>query len=118
MKFRLFITVIGLTVMLAAAGNGIADEDKIIINQVKSLQTPEPSSESSLPAQAIPIQIFVEQLNLKIYEAAEAELSLCKDDATCLYHAKQIKSWRCAASVCDGEGKGKEPVLCFEGYSY
>ena len=117
MKFRFFITVFGLIVLLAVGSNCMADEKQTTANPEQSSQTPAPSSDNSDSKPVVPIEIFVEQLKLKMYEAAEAELSLCKDDPTCLYYAKQIKSWRCAASVCDGEEKGKEPVLCFEGSS-
>jgi hypothetical protein len=117
MNVRLSVIIVTLVVILTAAGNCIAGEEQVITNQEQPSQTSVSSSESSIPAKAIAIEIYVGQLNLKMYEAAEAELSLCKDDATCLYHAKQMKSWRCAASVCDGEEKGKAPALCFEGYS-
>lgn len=87
-----------------------------VLNQELPVQNPVSSTDDSVPAQVIPIDILVEQLNLKIYDAAEGDVSLCNNDVTCLYNAKQIKAWRCVSSVCNGEGTGILPTACFEGY--
>ena len=60
---------------------------------------------------------LVDQLDLKMYEAAAGDLSLCGDDKDCLEQAKEIKYWLCAAAVCDGTDKSKKPIDCFEGVS-
>ncbi len=58
---------------------------------------------------------LVDRLSLKTFEAA-GDLSLCADDKVCLKDAQEIKSWRCAAGVCDGTDKSKEPTACFKGF--
>ena len=95
----------------------MANDELVKTNQELPLQSASSYSENSLPDYKTPIPILVEQLHLAIFDAAQGELSACKGDETCLYYAKQIKSWRCAASVCDGEGTGILPTACFEGFA-
>ena len=57
---------------------------------------------------------LVGQLHLKMYVAALGDLSLCADDQDCLKYAQEIKSWVCAARVCEGTGKNKRPLDCWK----
>jgi hypothetical protein len=61
-----------------------------------------------------PRKAFLDQLDLRRYEAATDDLSLCKGDAVCLDDAKRIKYWFCADAACNGMGKSKGPFDCFE----
>jgi len=60
-------------------------------------------------------QSLVEQLGLKTFEALQGNLSVCGDDAKCVSQAKRIKSFQCAAGVCDGRDKSQKAIDCFEG---
>jgi hypothetical protein len=55
----------------------------------------------------------VDRLHLTNYEAAAGDLSLCRNNGDCLKDAVEIKSWICAASVCDGTDKNKKPLDCW-----
>jgi hypothetical protein len=56
---------------------------------------------------------FVDGLHLRMYDAAAGDLSLCVRDKDCLKYAQEIKSWVCAASVCEGTDKSKKPLDCW-----
>lgn len=74
---------------------------------VMSLKTPVPDE--------IPFESFVKRWHFNRYQAVAADdLSVCADDEICLKHAKRIKSWVCAATVCGGADTTKKPVDCFE----
>ncbi|MEI7998754.1 MAG: hypothetical protein WCH62_04535 [Candidatus Omnitrophota bacterium] len=57
---------------------------------------------------------FIDQLHLRMYEAAIGDLSLCADDQYCLGHAKEIRYWRCVNNVCNGVDKTKNLKDCFD----
>jgi hypothetical protein len=62
-----------------------------------------------------PRKSFIDRLDLKMYEAAAGDLSLCGNDRGCLGDAVRLKSLSCAADVCDGTDKSKKSLNCFEG---
>lgn len=65
---------------------------------------------------ADPRKLLVGQLSLRRYEAfAAGDLSLCREDRKCLQWVKLLRSWVCAAGVCEQTDKSKKPVDCFEG---
>jgi hypothetical protein len=58
-------------------------------------------------------QVLLDQIDVKMYEAALGDPSLCGDDDQCVTAVSRIRSWFCAADRCDGTDKSKEPVACF-----
>lgn len=116
MSFRVSMLVIGLLFL-----NAIGVEAQVIDNGTSGMM--EETEQSAKPIeqplttpvldQAL-IKSIVDQWHLNMYEAAAGDLSLCGDDTICLKYAKRIKSWICAAAVCEGSDTSKRPVDCFE----
>jgi len=100
---------------VASAGGSMAVAQQDSNNQDQPLMTPVSGPVTNEPTDSR--KFLVDQLDLRMYEAAVGDLSLCADDKICLKHAKRVKSWLCAASVCDGTDKSKEPIACFDGFS-
>lgn len=79
---------------------------------------PSTSVDSKEPASAMstPIEYYIERLYLNIYDAAQIDLSACKEDKYCLRDAKRVKFWNCVSGVCDGSDKKMlNPGQCFGG---
>ncbi len=125
MGFRVSMLVMGLLVL-----NVIVVEAQVMDNDATGVieesgqsttnlsEQPAENLEQPLPIpvpdEASMIESVVAQLHLNTFEAAMGDLSSCGDDAICLKRAKKIKSWICAAAVCDGTDTRKKPVDCFE----
>lgn len=83
------------------------------VNRDEALPPFESVTDNASVELIIPIPILVEQLNLKLFDAADGELSICLGEAPCLYFAQQIKAWRCASNVCEqGDGLARS-AGCF-----
>ena len=101
---------------LASVGGSLGLAQQDANNQELQIMTPVSGPSGSVaegPTDSR--ESFVDQLDLKMYEAAAGNLSLCGDDQDCLEDVKNIKSWLCAAGVCDGKDKSKNVVDCFGG---
>jgi hypothetical protein len=117
MSLRYCILVIGLFVLLflSSAGGSVAVAQQGNDDQ-GSAATP-PMSMAPAANSSSKIATLVRQLNLKIYEAATGNLSLCGGDAFCIKYASLIQSWRCSSDVCDGTDKNKKLINCLGGDS-
>ena len=106
MSLRFCVVVIGLFFLffIASAGGNMAWAQQIM--------TPVSGSSGTI-AGGQHLKAFVDNLQLVEYEAAAGDLSLCAGDEGCLRHAKKIKSWLCAAALCDGTDNRKAPGTCF-----
>ncbi|MBF0504794.1 MAG: hypothetical protein HQL14_06800 [Candidatus Omnitrophica bacterium] len=84
--------------------------------KVQQLMTPVTGlSVSAAKVPADPMKALVDRLDLKMYEAAGGDLSMCRNGWQCLKGAKYIKSWLCAEDACNGTDKTKKGINCFEG---
>ncbi len=63
---------------------------------------------------ADPRKDLVDRLNLKIYEAAAGNLSLCGKEDHCLKPVSTIKGFLCVDAACTGTDKSKKPFDCFK----
>ena len=117
MGLRNSALVIGLFVSLffSSAGSSVAVAQQGNENQDQTATPPM----SMLPAATTPPKVatLVRQLNLKIFEAAAGNLSLCEGDKFCIKYAMLIQSWRCCSDVCDGTENNKKLINCLVGAS-
>jgi hypothetical protein len=118
MNLRFCIMVIRLFVLLflSSSGGSIAMAQQDANNQDQSLMTPVTGAATSSMSK-ISSQNFIDNLDLKMYEAAAGDLSLCSGDQQCLKDAKEIKFWLCAYNVCAGTDKSKSPFDCSQGFA-
>lgn len=99
-----------LSVVLSLPSLVFAQDNQLRVIHDEAL----PVSQTAAPAEmVIPIPILLQQLNLKLFDAAYGELSICQFEAPCLYFAQQIKSWRCASNICDEGDGGTRSAQCF-----
>lgn len=113
MKIRLSISFFFLTVVLSLPALVFAEDQRLRVNQDEAWQPTESVTDNAQTEQIIPIPILIQQLNLKLFDAANGELSICMGEAPCLYFAQQIKAWRCASNVCEQGKGGARPAACF-----
>ncbi len=100
---------------VAGAGGSMAVAQQGSNNQDQPLMTPVSGPAANQPTDSR--KFFVDQLGLKMYEAAVGNLSLCADDKSCLKFVDSIKEELCIIAVCDGTDKSKKPADCFKGMS-
>lgn len=112
MKRRCLIAIVGFFILFVCSDEGIAQEQDAVNQQSQQIISV-PIDTSFFPPSDPSLEIFIKTLNLSRYEAAAGELAVCKGEKICLRHAGRIKSWFCAAEVCDGKDKSKEPGDCF-----
>lgn len=110
---RLLTIFFVLSVVLFFPALVSAQDKRLRVNQDKAFPPFESVTDSAQAELIIPISILVEQLNLKLFDAANAELSVCLGEAPCLYFAQQIKAWRCVSNVCEQGEEGMRPAACF-----
>jgi len=117
MRFRSCIMFIGVFVlMFIGTGGSIAGAQQDAGSQgSQPLMTPIDGSAGDQATDQR--QSVVQRLELKMYQAAKGDLSLCLGEDKCIKQAEQIKSWVCTASSCDGTDNSKKPIDCFEGFS-
>jgi hypothetical protein len=117
MRLQFCVVKNGLFVLLfiACAGGSVAVAQQNVNNQGQLMMTPLNGPATKRVSDSR--KSLVNSLNLKMYEAAAGNVSICADDKICLRHAENIKSWLCAASVCEGTDNSKKPLDCFEGAS-
>lgn len=72
------------------------------------------ATQSELAVKEYPVMKSVDELHLKMFEAAMGDLSLCGEDEYCIKRARMVGFWLCAVAVCEGTDKSKEPIACFE----
>jgi len=116
MTLRFCVVNICLLVFTSGASLALAQQDAKSLEK-SAINTPiSPLNQSEAKVLSIKDtkKIFVDRLDLKMYEAASGDLSLCADDQQCISKAKIMKAWFCAASACDGNDKSIEPIDCLK----
>jgi len=107
MKFRIFITIIGLSVFFDITDGSLAWVQASVPTQCKETVTLSGKRE-----------FFVNKLDLKTYEAAARDLSWCAGDKSCITMVKVMKAWLCAAKECDRKDKKEQPIACFMSFPH
>lgn len=105
MSLPLFIVRFFVVFFILGASLAAAQQQQSMIPYSRNLPTT--VVKSNMP--------IADYLDLKVYEAAKGDLSACSGDKDCINNAQQIRNWFCAADVCEGKDKGKEPTSCFKG---
>ena len=113
MNLRFCVVIIGLFIISACGSLGLAQQDAN--NQDQQIMTPVSGLSAPTDAAPDPREALVNQLGLRMFEAAAGHLSLCTDDQSCLSGVKVIKSWVCIANSCDGTDISKKPFDCVAG---
>src|ERR1035437_2699549 len=106
MSIRSYLAII---VLLFVGGGHMAMAQQDAKNQQQPLMTP--VSGPSVPSGEVTTdseKTLTDKWKLRRYEAAAGDLSACKEDKYCLKQAHIIKSWLCAADVCDGSNKSEK----------